>query len=241
MNEAGEVKNKILKASIGLFSQKGYEAASVSEIAKTAGVTKALIYYYFKNKEDILDSLVRSLLGKVTALTMDFVNSNIIKMIKSGILDIKPDRLSFAREEDAAVFLEKGYEYFEELLGFALKNRALIRILMSESLKTGKNRNGLFDFMNLATRLDDNPIFKTVSDADSDFCYSADMVMFKFFYELFPLINFAVYYDDYKAASGLSDGELRYSFIRLFKIVPSSLLAGKDIMLRPKPCGDTMP
>ena len=234
MNDTADVKDKILKASIGLFSQRGFDATGVSEIAKTAGVTKALIYYYFKNKEDILDSLVRSLLEKVTGITMDFVNANIVKMIKSGLLDIKPDRLSFASEEDASAFLEKGYDYFEKLLGFALENRALIRILMSESLKTGKNRNGLFDFMNLATKADGNPIFKTVSDADSDFNYSADMVLFKFFYELFPLVTFAVYYDDYKAVSGLSDRELRAAFIKLFKIVPSSFLVGKEMMLQRK-------
>ncbi|MGI5900803.1 MAG: TetR/AcrR family transcriptional regulator, partial [Christensenellales bacterium] len=52
-----EAKERILRASSRLFSEKGYDAARVSEIAHEAGVNKALIYYYFKNKEDILNTL----------------------------------------------------------------------------------------------------------------------------------------------------------------------------------------
>jgi len=86
----------------------------------------------------------------------------------------------------------------------------------------------------LTTENDENPLFKTISQADSDFSYSADMVMFKFFYTIFPLVNFAVYYDDYKTVSGQSDEELRASFLRTFKIISSSLISEKDILLRNK-------
>ncbi len=52
-----EAKERIINASIELFSKKGFDAASVNEIAEQANVTKALIYYYFKSKEEILDYL----------------------------------------------------------------------------------------------------------------------------------------------------------------------------------------
>ena len=226
-----EAKERILHASIQLFSDKGFDATSVTEIAQSADVTKPLIYYYFKSKEEILDSLVHSLLDKITSMTMDFVHANIVQMIQAGRLDIEPDRLSFASEEDISYFLENGYKYFEKVLHFALENRAIIRILMFESLKNSKNHNELFHLMSLTTENDENPLFKTISQADSDFSYSADMVMFKFFYTFFPLVNFAVYYDDYKTVSGQSDEELRASFLRTFKIISSSLISEKDILL----------
>jgi hypothetical protein len=56
--------------------------------------------------------------------------------------------------------------------------------------------------------------------------------MFKFFYTIFPLVNFAVYYDDYKTVSGQSDGELRSSFLRTFKTISSSLISERGIILQ---------
>ena len=231
-NDNPEAKERILQASVELFSRKGFDATSVTEIARSAEVTKAFIYYYFKSKEEIMDSLVRSLLDRISSMTMDFVHANIVQMIQAGRLDIEKDRLTFASEKDISYFLENGYRYFEKVLDFALENRAIIRILMFESLKNSKNHNELFRLMSFATDSDDNPLLKTISEADSDFTYSADMVMFKFFYTIFPLVNFAVYYDDYKTVSGQSDGELRSSFLRTFKTISSSLISERGILLR---------
>ena len=231
-NDNPEAKERILRASIELFSKKGFDATSVTEIAQSAEVTKALIYYYFRSKEEIMDSLVQSLLDKITSMTMDFVHANIVQMIQAGRLDIEKDRLTFASEEDISYFLENGYGYFEKVFDFALENRAIIRILMFESLKNSKNHNELFRLMSFTTENNNNPLLKTISEADSDFSYSADMVMFKFFYTIFPLVNFAVYYDDYKTVSGQSDGELRSSFLQTFKTISSSLISERGILLR---------
>lgn len=231
-NDNPEAKERILRASIELFSKKGFDATSVTEIAQSAEVTKALIYYYFRSKEEIMDSLVQSLLDKISSMTMDFVHANIVQMIQAGRLDIEKDRLTFATQEDISFFLENGYRYFEKVLDFALDNRAIIRILMFESLKNSKNHNELFRLMSFTTDNSDNPLLKTISEADSDFSYSADMVMFKFFYTIFPLVNFAVYYDDNKTVSGQSDGELRSSFLRTFRTITSSLISERGIILQ---------
>jgi TetR/AcrR family transcriptional regulator, fatty acid metabolism regulator protein len=49
-----EKRKRILQAAVKVFARKGYFAARVSEIAKTAGVADGTIYLYFKGKEDIL-------------------------------------------------------------------------------------------------------------------------------------------------------------------------------------------
>lgn len=48
---------KILKAAEEVFAEKGFDGARVDEIAKRAGVNKALIYYYFASKDQILEEL----------------------------------------------------------------------------------------------------------------------------------------------------------------------------------------
>ncbi len=50
-------KTSILEAATKLFSTKGYEAASVRDIAELAGVNLAMISYYFGSKEKLMESL----------------------------------------------------------------------------------------------------------------------------------------------------------------------------------------
>lgn len=47
----------ILKTALRLFSQKGYYATSIDDITRDAGISKGLIYTYFKSKEDIFFEL----------------------------------------------------------------------------------------------------------------------------------------------------------------------------------------
>jgi len=51
-------KEKIINAAIVEFSQNGYEKASTNAIVKRAGVSKGLIYHYFKNKQALYDYLI---------------------------------------------------------------------------------------------------------------------------------------------------------------------------------------
>jgi len=45
---------EILKSAAAAFRRRGYHGASVEEIADTLRMTKGSLYYYFKNKEEIL-------------------------------------------------------------------------------------------------------------------------------------------------------------------------------------------
>lgn len=51
-------RGDILKCALTLFSQKGYEGTSPNEIAEAAGITKPTLYYFFGDKEGLLDTLL---------------------------------------------------------------------------------------------------------------------------------------------------------------------------------------
>lgn len=51
-------REKILDALQALFEEGHGGTASVSDIAKKAGIAKGGLYYYFRSKEDVLDALV---------------------------------------------------------------------------------------------------------------------------------------------------------------------------------------
>jgi AcrR family transcriptional regulator len=52
-----ETRNRIQEVALRLFTEQGYDKASLREIAEKLGVTKAALYYYFKSKEEILQSI----------------------------------------------------------------------------------------------------------------------------------------------------------------------------------------
>lgn len=63
-------KDLITGSAIKVFADKGFDAASMREIAEKAGVTKPMIYYYFKNKEDLYLYLLDGDLSKLNQETV---------------------------------------------------------------------------------------------------------------------------------------------------------------------------
>lgn len=51
-------KNAILLAATELFSQKGYEGASMAELSKMTGAAGGTIFHHFKNKTDLFENIL---------------------------------------------------------------------------------------------------------------------------------------------------------------------------------------
>ena len=56
--ESQETRKNILECAKRLFSKRGYERTSLSDIAKYSGVSRGAIYWHFESKEDLLVNLV---------------------------------------------------------------------------------------------------------------------------------------------------------------------------------------
>ena len=56
-----DTRARIQQVAVELFTEHGYEGTSLREIAERLGVTKAALYYHFRSKEDIIESLVEDL------------------------------------------------------------------------------------------------------------------------------------------------------------------------------------
>lgn len=57
-------EQKIFAAAHEIFTQKGMDGAKMQEIADLAGINKALLHYYFKNKEKLYEAVARGVVGK---------------------------------------------------------------------------------------------------------------------------------------------------------------------------------
>ncbi|HZH51203.1 MAG TPA: TetR/AcrR family transcriptional regulator [Microvirga sp.] len=58
-NDYDEKRRAILDRSAELFAEHGYDRASMSKIAEACGVSKANLYHYYKDKEELLFDVIR--------------------------------------------------------------------------------------------------------------------------------------------------------------------------------------
>ena len=57
-DDAEKTRQAVLESALDVFSEKGYAKATFDEIAARAGFTKGAVYWYFRNKADLLSALI---------------------------------------------------------------------------------------------------------------------------------------------------------------------------------------
>ena len=120
---AGSKKNdasdRIIKVATSLFSEKGFSAATVDGIASRAKVNKALIYYYFKNKDDLLEKIFDNFMEEGLTRMQDLFRS----MESKEIFD--------SRERMGGMM--------KILLDFMVENEKVLKLMLMESVKGRKD------------------------------------------------------------------------------------------------------
>jgi AcrR family transcriptional regulator len=87
--KAAERRAAILKAALDEFSERGFAAARLDDVARRAGVGKGTIYLYFTDKEALFQELVRFQIGPVVgALEAALASDLPLAVIVERALDI---------------------------------------------------------------------------------------------------------------------------------------------------------
>lgn len=102
-NEAqrAQTQQLILMAGLKAFAEKGYASASMSYIAKEAGVSKGLSYHYFKSKEDLLHGIFEMLMGMADGIEAVWEGKSAKEKLKVtvemsfGFIREQPDTMRF--------------------------------------------------------------------------------------------------------------------------------------------------
>ena len=97
-----KVRDRLLRAATELFAQKGYAATSVSEIVGAAGVTKPILYYYFKHKEGLYLEILHEAYGRMDAVVeqgLERTGSAFerFKLLLGELLDLLIEKTDVAR------------------------------------------------------------------------------------------------------------------------------------------------
>lgn len=63
-----EGRNRVIAAALDLFAEQGFSATSLQQIADHLGVTKAAVYYHFRNKDDIVVAVVNDAFHEMSTI-----------------------------------------------------------------------------------------------------------------------------------------------------------------------------
>lgn len=186
----GEVtRKKILKVAKRLIAKKGFASTTVDDIASAAKVNIAVLYYYFEDKDSILQNV-----------------------IQESLITFKKKFLRMNKEHLVAIYQQKGKDHTQrvriiltELLDFACKSQPFAKIVLEQTLlHNAENRSSFFSFYSELCNLKPFESRKNI-----------DLKLYLFFYHIFPVLNFAVFYKKLAKDFGINTEEIKNKFIEV--------------------------
>jgi len=120
LSKGSRTKEKILKHALKLFSTKGYKATTVRDIAGSIGIKQSALYNHFKNKDEILETLISNLTS--SAIVTLFDNKEAQELHKQGKSLLMSIATTF------------------KLISFDGQNEALFKLLMQEIYRNERIR-----------------------------------------------------------------------------------------------------
>lgn len=83
--DAEKTRKKILASAMDMFYEKGYSKTTFDEIAKRINLTKGAVYWYFRNKPDIVAALINEYVTKYLDEFKKFMADNVVVTFDSVI------------------------------------------------------------------------------------------------------------------------------------------------------------
>lgn len=177
-----EKRNRIINAGFKVFAKNSYKKSPVGEIAEEAGISKSLLFFYFKNKKELYLFLLKTAEEETRNALMEtnvYSGDDIFDIMYNGLL-VKanmmrkyPDMGNFSikayyeKDPDVAKEVRKIIEPYTEM-----DTNSVLPILDKNKFKDGLDLNMMYQDMYLASEgylwrmqeLDNLDVDKMVSD-----------------------------------------------------------------------------
>ncbi|MCX7708288.1 MAG: TetR/AcrR family transcriptional regulator [Clostridia bacterium] len=180
-------KIRILNSARQVFSEKGYDAASIAEIAKRANVNKALPYYYFENKRKILEELIR---------------------VKTE--DTYTQRMNSI--ENTSSLKESIPEFYKRILNYNNERKELFKILVVELLKDSPESMDIIKALNPVF----GGAIPEMQNHGVEIGDREDMMIKMFFLSFMPIVMFITLNEKWSDFYGFDQAEVKEKFIKAF-------------------------
>ncbi len=134
-----ESKKRILDVAMRVFSEHGYSKASMRIIAKASGISIGGLYIYFKNKEDLYLTLVKSRLDDLAARSHETLKD--IKDPAEAINTFVSMHLNYAKRHRELILIqgrEHGFSFGIKMKKRFFRNqRSLIEDIIKKGIRSG--------------------------------------------------------------------------------------------------------
>lgn len=71
MSKVVDKRSALLQAALDLFAENGFNASPTALIAKRAGVATGTLFFYFKNKEELIRELFNEVIAEIDGIAME--------------------------------------------------------------------------------------------------------------------------------------------------------------------------
>ncbi len=101
-----EKRDRIINSALDEFGRNSYDKASTNNIVKNAGISKGLLFHYFKSKQELYDYLEKFVFQKMIDVILEEIDWNEtdifnrikqITIIKMGVIDRYPGIEAFGK------------------------------------------------------------------------------------------------------------------------------------------------
>ena len=186
MKKSDQTKDRILAAALDEFATKGFAGTRVDQIARAAGVNKAMIYYHFAGKQELFDHLFQS--------EMELIKKEL------GLIMAQRDPNS---KEDMT-------QAVRALLEYIGSKKKLLQVLMSSATLSVELQPNLFKLLDFTSAFG-LEIAQQAGRISTE--KNANAILYELFTGLLPLVEFVILRDGLIAYYGWDEEELNKKFI----------------------------
>lgn len=146
IHQESEARNRLKAAALELFTKKGFAATSVREIVTSAGVTKPVLYYYFRNKEGLYLELLEGPFEKFDALLAAYPErerkiSDQLTSLCEDVFDLILENLDTARLMYSIYYGPPQGAPFFDFDDYHIKLQEKVRVLLRKGIVSGELRD----------------------------------------------------------------------------------------------------
>lgn len=157
-----QTEQLIIDAARDVFSRKGFYGARMQEIAEQAGINKALLHYYFRNKNKLFEKIFEKVIKELTESLFN--------------LEVKPGEID--------KFL---YIFAENYIDFFRKNEFIPQFVIQEIRENPEWLTNKFDQLKITEKVFFKSIFSIMEDNKP-----TDMKVYEPFLNMISMLIFPI-------------------------------------------------
>ncbi|MBX6770077.1 MAG: TetR/AcrR family transcriptional regulator, partial [Actinomadura rubrobrunea] len=139
---ASERREHLIRLAADLFAEKGYQATTVRDIAKEAGILSGSLYHHFTSKESIVDEILSGFFDEVMSAYRAVIEEGldpretIAELVRIAFGTLEPHRA-------AITVMQNDWNYLKDRLDYLTKAEDEVEKMWVDTIRAGQEQ-GLF-------------------------------------------------------------------------------------------------